>query len=202
MRAIIIGNGTITNYTVMKQNAQKADIIICADGGYYHAQKAGIIPDVVIGDFDSSLEPGDNITKFIYPTKKDFTDGELCVKYACDHGYDEIMMFGMTGSRMDHTLNDMLLLIQCKNGCVIDNNNEIYLLRNKFFIEGKKGMTLSIIPIRGDLTGIYTKGLEYSLCGETLYFGESRGNSNIITEDYCEIKAENGIGFIIINNGE
>ena len=202
MRAIIIGNGTISNYTVMKQNAQKADIIICADGGYRHAKKSGIIPDVVIGDFDSSSEPEDNITKFVYPTKKDFTDGELCVKYACNHGCDEIIMFGMTGSRMDHTLTDMLLLIQCKNGCVIDDNNEIYLLRNKFFIEGKKGMTLSIIPIGGDLSGIYTKGLEYSLNGETLYFGESRGNSNIIIEDYCEIKAENGIGFIIINNGE
>lgn len=202
MRAVIIGNGTVSDYELIRSIIKEDDFIICADGGYNHAKKAGIVPDLVIGDFDSSVKPANDIERFVYPVQKDFTDGELCVKYACEHGFEEIVMLGMTGSRMDHTLTDMLLLAQCKKGCIIDDNNEIYLLRDKFVIENKKGMTLSIIPVNSDLCGLYAKGLEYPLNGDTLYFGESRGNSNVITEDYCEITAKSGMGFIIINSGQ
>lgn len=202
MRAVIIGNGTVLDYELIRSMIKEDDFVICADGGYNHAKKTGIVPDLVIGDFDSSVKPENDIAKFVYPVRKDFTDGELCVKYACEHGFEEIVMLGMTGNRMDHTLTDMLLLAQCKKGCIIDDNNEIYLLRDKFVIENKKGMTLSIIPVNGDLCGLYARGLEYPLNGDTLYFGESRGNSNIITEDYCEITARSGMGFIIINKGQ
>ena len=202
MRAVIIGNGSISDYNRLNSFINENDFIICADGGYNHAKKANIKPDLIIGDFDSSDMPETDTEIMVYPVRKDFTDGELCVKYANEHGYDEIVMFAMTGSRMDHTLTDMLLLTQCKNGCIIDDNNEIYLLRDKLSFCGRKGMTLSIIPINGDLCHLHSEGLEYPLCDDTLCFGESRGNSNVITEDFCEITANGGMGFVIINSGE
>lgn len=202
MRAIIIGNGTINDYTTLKNTVTCDDFVICADGGYYHAQKCNIVPDLIIGDFDSSKIPDNDIEKCIYPKRKDFTDSEISVMYACENGYDEIIMFGMTGTRLDHTLNNMLLLFRCKNSCMIDDNNEIYPFTDKIEFVGKKGKTLSIIPINGDLCGLKTKGLDYPLNDETIHIGESRGNSNVIVDDVCEIKTKSGKGFVIISNGE
>ena len=44
----------------MKNNfpkPDKDDLIIAADAGYLNVQKAGLRPDVIIGDFDSSEKP-------------------------------------------------------------------------------------------------------------------------------------------------
>ena len=54
MRAVIIGNGDIKDYQYIKSKINDNDFIICADGGYNHAEKMGIVPDVLIGDFDSA----------------------------------------------------------------------------------------------------------------------------------------------------
>lgn len=203
MRAVIIGNGCIGDYARAKTYIKEGDFVICADGGIRHAVKMGIKADLLIGDFDSSdTSYKDAVKSMVYPTRKDFTDGELCVKYANEHGYDEVVMLGMTGSRMDHSLTDILLLSQCKNGMIADDNNEIYYIKDKLEIEGKRGMTLSIIPLKGDLCGIVTEGLDYPLNDETLYFGESRGNSNVIVADYCSISAKSGEAAVIINSGE
>lgn len=201
MKAIIIGNGAMTCYDRLADCAKDANIVLCADGGYKHAETAGVKADLVIGDFDSSEEPK-NIKRYVFPTHKDLTDSELCVKYAVEHGYDEIVMFAVTGSRIDHSLTNMFLLAQCKNGCIIDDNNEIYLMRKSFSLICKKGKTLSVIPVYGDLIGVTITGAEYPLNNETLFFGESRGNSNIIADNDCEITAKSGMALIIINNGE
>ena len=37
MRAVIIGNGTIENYDLIKNKLRSDDYVICADGGYNHA---------------------------------------------------------------------------------------------------------------------------------------------------------------------
>ena len=49
MRAVIIGNGDIKDYQYIKSKINDNDFIICADGGYNHAEKMGIVPDVLIG---------------------------------------------------------------------------------------------------------------------------------------------------------
>ena len=200
MRAVIFGNGDINDYERVSRYIRSGDLIICADGGQRHASALGIEPDVVIGDFDSSEKPKGNV--MAYPVRKDFTDGELCVRYANGRGCGEVLLLGMTGSRYDHMLSNILMLRQCEKGYMADDSNEIYYLKNELELNGKKGMTLSIIPVKGDLSGIVTSGLEYPLRGETLFFGESRGNSNVITEDRCRISVSAGEGVVIVNNGE
>ncbi len=41
MRAVIIGNGDIKDYQYIKSKINDNDFIICADGGYNHAEKWG-----------------------------------------------------------------------------------------------------------------------------------------------------------------
>lgn len=201
MRAVIIGNGTIENYRYIRSKLLPEDFIICADGGLRHAKAMGIRPDLSIGDFDSS-EQDPAVQTFVYPTRKDYTDGELALSYAAEHGYDKILLLAMSGDRLDHTLTNILLLSKYPGAYLIDDKNEIHLVRDELEIKGYRGKTLSIIPVCSDLCGITTSGLEWPLNNETLYFGGSRGNSNRITEDICSVSVKSGMGIIVINEGQ
>lgn len=198
MRGIIIGSGNIKDYDYIRSLIKEDDCIICADGGYNHAKKMGLIPSVVIGDMDSITDFDDDVKTIKYPCDKDFTDGELCVKYAKEQGIDEIILLAMTSERLDHTLSNIMMMSAFANSKIVDEANEIYFLRDRLTIENKKGKTLSIIPVNGDMKGITTQGLLYPLHNETLYFGECRGNSNVITEDKCEIRVEKGMGLAVL----
>lgn len=201
MRAVIIGNGDIENYKRIKSYLLDDDFIICADGGMKHIDGLNVTPDVVIGDFDSS-EYDDSVTNYVYPKDKDFTDGELAVKYSFENGYSPVLLIAMTGTRLDHTLTNIFQLTRYENISLIDDHNEIYVLSDKLEFSARKGKTLSIIPVYSDVCGITTKGLKYPLNDETLYFGEGRGNSNIIIDDLCTISVKSGKGVVIINDGE
>lgn len=196
-RAVIIGNGNVQDYNYLKNKICDTDFIICADGGYNHAVKIGIEPDVLIGDFDSAINYETVADRIEYPKRKDFTDGELAVMYAKERGFDNIVLTAMTGDRLDHTIADILLLAKCKNGMLIDDNNEIYLLRDEIEISGRKGQIISVIPISLDTEGVATSGLEYPLCDETLYFASSRGVSNVMIEDKCKISIKKGMALVI-----
>lgn len=197
MRAVIIGNGTISDYEYIKGKINADDFIICADGGYNHARNMGIEIDVLLGDFDSATDFANVKDRIEYPVRKEFTDGELAVMYATEHGYEDIVLIAMTGDRFDHTIADVLLLAKCKNGVLVDDNNEIYLLRDELLISGKKGQTVSIVPINGDIEGVTTDGLDYPLDNETLYFASSRGISNVMTGNECTISAKKGMALVI-----
>ena len=87
MRAVILCGGEIAEYDRVRSRIAEDDMIICADSGYRHAKKMGLRPAVVLGDFDSYTRAEvecDNI--LTYPAKKDYTDSEIAVRYALEHG--------------------------------------------------------------------------------------------------------------------
>lgn len=201
MRAVIIGNGEIRDYTYIKTFLKPDDFIICADGGLRHVKGLGVDADIAIGDFDSYTK-SDKIESIVYPSHKNLTDGEIAVDYAIENGYSEILLLAMTGSRLDHTFTNIFQLSKRGNITLIDDDNEIHIVKNSIIIEGQKGKTLSIIPVFSDLIGVTVTGVYYPLDNETLYFGEGRGNSNVIVDDLCTISVKGGIGLVFINNGE
>lgn len=201
MRAVIIGNGIIENYDIIKKKLRLDDYVICADGGYNHAKKLGIKPSVVIGDMDSIGDNDYDGEIINLPIRKDFTDSEVCAKYILLKHFEEVMMLGFTGKRQDHSLANLLLLKQFAdaetNAYIVDEYNEIHYTMSETNIYGKKGDLVSIIPITGNLAGVTTKGLDYPLDNETLIFGESRGVSNVMTSNKCTITIQSGFGLII-----
>lgn len=202
MRAVIIGNGNISDIDAIRLKIKNDDYIICADGGYNIAKHMGVKIDVLIGDLDSIREFDNDVKTIKYPSKKDFTDGELCLDYAIEKGFDDILLLCMTSTRLDHTINNILMLSRCKSAVISDEKNEIYILKDVLKIQNKKGKTLSILPIKGDLEGITTEGLMYPLCNETLYFGKCRGNSNVILDNTLKITVKKGMGIVVITDGE
>lgn len=195
MRGIIICGGNVGEY--IKKYVTADDFVICADSGYDRAVKFGIKPDVVIGDMDSTEYKDFPAEKLVYPERKDFTDSELAVSFAKEKGFREVLMFGMVGTRMDHTLTNISLLSQIENSVIIDANNEIYLARGEFSLKGKPGDTVSVIPFGGDISGVTYKGLDYPLENAELKFGTGLGVSNVMTENSCQIKIEKGTALII-----
>ncbi|MBE7016413.1 MAG: thiamine diphosphokinase, partial [Ruminococcaceae bacterium] len=182
MRAVVICGGTVGEYILDYVN--DTDYVICADSGYDRAAKYGIEPNIVIGDMDSikSSYVGENV--LVFPSKKDFTDSDLALKYAIDAGFCDILMFGMIGTRFDHSFANVSLLLNCKgkNVRIIDSNNIISMVWDEIVIKGAVGDTVSILPFSGDLEGVSTEGLEYSLSDSEVKLGTSLGVSNKMTE--------------------
>ena len=80
MKALIVCAGENKNDEALKEYAQKAEYVICADGGYDMCISADIIPDLVIGDFDSCTSVSNNTKKIVLPCEKDETDTLYAVR--------------------------------------------------------------------------------------------------------------------------
>ena len=207
-KAVIFLNGDRTDLSRVKKYTDKDTLIIGADGGTNHILKLGLKPDVVIGDLDSfnviARERSDrsNPVKYIrYPRDKDFTDGELAIVYAKENGYKEIIVMGLLGTRVDHTLGNIFLLLkkdfETLKIKIVEGNQEMYLVRKKATIFGKKGETISVIPIAGEVGETASKGLKYNLNEYKLSLQGNQGISNILTKDTAEITVKKGILLII-----
>ncbi len=79
------------------------DYVIAADGGLRHTQALGIVPDEIIGDFDSLGYVPEGAA--VYPVEKDDTDSMLAVKRGLSLGYRRFLLYGsVDGKRLDHTV--------------------------------------------------------------------------------------------------
>lgn len=203
MKCVIIASGNFEYTPKIKDIINRADLIICADGGTQHLKSVQIDPDIIIGDMDStdhgtqSFFKSKKIPIIQYPEKKNETDTELCIFHAIEKGAEKIILLGVTGTRLDHTLANILLLkkLAAHNipACVIDPHNEVYLVLDTLTLTGKPGQLLSIIPVTHQVTGITLAGLEYPLNNATLYMADTLGISNVFKEERVSIRIKSGI---------
>ncbi len=207
-RAVIFANGNLSNLSRAKEIIISQDYLICADGGVKHVFKLGLIPQIVIGDFDSispsllgqaRLSP---TTLIKYPRKKDKTDFELVIDYCLEKKFQEIIIFGILGNRIDHLMANIFLLtkVQTENKSIkikiVEGRKEIYILNKEIIINGQIGDEVSIIPVSEKLEGVATDGLEYELKNEVLFFGSTRGISNVLNKTAAKITLINGTALI------
>lgn len=84
------------------------DYAIACDKGVIYAEKMGITPDIIMGDFDSYTgnipECFNGIEVERHPVMKDDTDTMLAIKHAFNKGYDHIVIACALGGQMDHTI--------------------------------------------------------------------------------------------------
>lgn len=198
MRAVIFCGGEIVEDAKARARIKAGDRIICADSGYKHAKKMGIMPDIVLGDFDSYEREAvqcDNVQT--YPAKKDYTDSEIAVQYALEQGCDEILLLGATGGRLDHTLGNVYLLKTILEhgalGELYDGAVSVWLVQDAITVKGKPGDLLSVIPFAeaGDFT---THGLAYPLKNQPL---PSTGISNVFETDCVRLEVGNGRAVVL-----
>lgn len=179
--------------------------VIAVDRGLLMADRLNIQPDCIIGDFDSV--PEDILSKYkskeipteTYPRMKDKTDTHIALEMAFTHNPSVIDLVGATGSRMDHTIANMdLLLLALNRGIharIFDSNNKIYLMNKSFIINknSQYGDFISLISFSFQVKGLSLHGFKYPLNGITLTAGSSLGISNELIADEGRVEFDEGI---------
>ncbi|HBU06456.1 MAG TPA: thiamine diphosphokinase [Candidatus Magasanikbacteria bacterium] len=204
MKILIVANGEIKNFGFYKDLIDKFDLVICADGGANFCHGLKIIPDYIIGDFDSVdkilLEELKNNykTKVIYDPDQDKTDLELAIKLAESFNPDEINIIGAIGDRMDHTLANIICLDQVNRKIktkIINEKNEIELIEDFCEIKGERGEIVSVIPLNL-VTGLTYTGLKYGVKDKQVNLGWL-GVCNRLSDEKASINLQSGKVLII-----
>lgn len=209
MSVLIIGSGSNIDKDILKNEKTDVEYVICADGGLEKAEYLGLLPNVIVGDLDSVDEKtlkkykdmGINIIK--YSTEKDYTDMELAIKYAIEKDFKDITLVGATGTRLDHTMANIMLIEEYyKQGIkikIVDNNNTIEIIINEMNIKNKEGYFVSIIPISDVVEKITLEGFKYSLTNRDVKRGSALCVSNQIISKSGKITIKGGIGLVFIS---
>ena len=198
-RALIFVNGNLPNLDASRSLLRDEDFIIGADGGTRHALKLGLVPSVIIGDLDSlgSANLPADVEVRQFPEDKDETDLELALLYARERGFEEILLIGGLGGRIDQTLGNLSLLSDPVWDSVDvrmdDGVEEIFFARDQAEIHGRIGELVSLLPWGGDVVIANTKGLRWALSNETLYAHQTRGISNEMTAFNAAVEIEKGL---------
>lgn len=157
--------------------------VIAADAGLNHLNNLGIVPDLIVGDFDSlgEVPVGDNV--IAHNPEKDDTDMMLAVKEALSRKSDIIIIYGGLGGRLDHVLANLQTLtyiekngargylVGCGNICTVIEN------RGLCFDSDMLGI-ISIFCQGAEARGVDLVGLKYPLSNYTMSYDVPIGVSN------------------------
>ena len=208
MTAVLICGGTLSAAFLKKMLEQYEDAVVYAvDGGLAVADEAGVVPDYLVGDFDTAdaalVERYErSCITLRHKSEKDATDTELALDDALERGAERIVLLGATGSRLDHTMANIHMLYRVlqkgKEACIINENNRITLYGNSFVRRREElfGEYVSFLPFFGEVTGVTLSGVKYPLSGATMTAGNSLGISNEGLEE--EIRVSFSSGYLLM----
>jgi thiamine pyrophosphokinase len=202
LSVLIVTGGTVSN-RLLSQTVTGKEYVIGVDKGLAALDGAGIKPDLVIGDFDSAPEyirkkymnsPG----AVILNPMKDMTDTHAAVEKAIELKPESITILGATGSRIDHLLGNIsVLLSPLENGIdcfLLDEKNRVRLIEKSCIIKKSEmyGEYISLLPFGERVEGVTLKGFVYGLDNASLSLGETIGISNELREEEGLITVEEG----------
>lgn len=209
MRVLIFSGGNLNTWAL--SSIKEEDYIIGVDRGAYFLYSNDIEMDCAIGDFDSVTK--DEKERIAANTKemiscdafdKNETDTEMAFNFALNKKPKEILLFGVLGTRFDHSIANIQLLysgleagIDCK---IVDENNEIQLVNSQLVIHKNRFTNVSLLPLTFEVSGITLEGFTYPLSHATIRIGESIGISNIIKSEIGKITVQSGILQVIKSN--
>lgn len=184
--------------------------LIGADRGALFLIENGYTPDVALGDFDSVSGQERRLirersVKFLDcdPVAKDLTDTQWALDWALAQQPASLLLLGVTGTRFDHTLANVHLLVRAAQAHVpcriIDPHNEISLLPEGGALSLTKGHyeQVSLLPLSGTVTGITLDGFLYPLDNATISVGETIGISNVILGATATVRSTSGLLLVI-----
>lgn len=171
--AALIANGALHDFALTRSLIATYELCIAVDGGLVHCRTMGIVPDLIIGDFDS-VPPGltdeyPNTPKIVFSTDKDDTDLELAVRAANVPAMKKIGVFAAMEKQTDHALANLHLMRRYPGKVVIETEKEtIFAIEGKKSVECRPGQTLSLIPMGAPALGVTTHGLKWELTDATV----------------------------------
>ena len=121
-RCVIVGGADINNYVFIRDKLCADDYVVFCDSGLKHLEQLQVKPNLIVGDFDSHENPHLDVETIVLPCEKDDTDTVFAVKETISRGFDNFLLIGVVGARIDHTLGNVSILLYLdslgKKGCI------------------------------------------------------------------------------------
>lgn len=166
-RCVIIGGAPINDYEKIKTQLDINDYFVVCDCGLTHIPELGIEPNLIVGDFDSFENPDIDCETITLPREKDDTDTFFAVKEAIMRGYDEFLLIGVIGKRLDHSLGNISILYYLDelgfSAKIIDDYSEMEIISRKTAYIPDKYPYFSLLNLSGTAKGINIKNSLFPL---------------------------------------
>lgn len=185
---------------------QDADCVIAADAGWKTARRLGLVPDVLLGDYDSALPPSDaNVWRL--PAEKDDTDTQFAAREAVRRGASEVVILGGIGGRLDHTFaNCQTLLFLAENGVratLAGEYDEVTaLLPGETQVPARDGWYFSVFSAQEAAEGVTLRGVRYPLEKYTLVNTFPIGVSNEFAAPTATVRFTRGRLLLVLSKKE
>ena len=166
-RCVIIGGAPIGRYDRIRTLLGENDYYIYCDSGLKHREALGAAPDLIIGDFDSYEQPETDIETIVLPTVKDDTDTMFAVKEGLRRGFEDFLLVGALGGRLDHTMVNVYSLLYLdekgKNGAIADDFSVVRLVSRTPVEISPEWAFFSLVNIDGSAHGVTIRDAKYEL---------------------------------------
>lgn len=174
----LMAGGPVTGRDVVLAR-KRAPILVAADGGADRALACGIMPDAVIGDFDSLSAGGrarigaDRLHAIAEQETTDFDKALRSIRA----GF--VIGLGCLGGRLDHSLAVLNTLVRSAQACVLLGGPDVVFAAppgRRLALKMAVGARLSLFPM-GQIGGL-SQGLEWPIDGLSLAPDAQIGTSN------------------------
>ena len=203
-RCVIVGGASIGDYRTVGAMLRQDDYVIYCDCGLRHMDGLGAEPDLIVGDFDSYSNPEMGTETIVLPCEKDDTDTVFAVKEAIKRGFEDFLLVGVVGERLDHTLGNVSILLMLdsegKVGTIIDDYSEMEIVSDrceKPCIIDDSYAYFSLLNISGTARGVTIRGAKYPLENAEITCEYQYGVSNEVLPG-CTAEVSVGEGRLLL----
>lgn len=204
-RCVIIGAGELHDLADIRRRIRPDDTVICADGGYTYAKQMGVQPALLLGDFDSLQgELPQDVEIVRVPSEKDDSDTMLAIRVALEKQFTEILLLGMLGGRLDHTLaNIQALLYIARHGAKGFIESEEYTItvieNDEMVLPCHEGKMFSLFSLGNECLGVDIEHAKYLLKDASLTNDNPIGLSNQFLDEPVTVRVQEGALVVLIH---
>lgn len=166
-RCVIVGGAGIADYEFVRSYLNEDDYVVYCDCGLKHMDALERRPDLIVGDFDSHENPNLDIETIVLPTIKNDTDTVFAVKEALGRGFEDFLLLGVVGARLDHTLGNVSILLMLdtmgKKAKIVDDYSEMEIVSDKIAEVDDIWQYFSLLNITGVAEDITITNAKYEI---------------------------------------
>ena len=214
---VVSGSPVGAGVSLLSRLAEVADFILAVDSGADALFEAGLMPDLLLGDFDSIQQStldffrDSGVELEIHDAYKDATDIELAIDRLLELGYSSIIATNVLGGRIDHELASLGCFAQAAQRgaavAIVEAHEECLFLsseseRRRLTIATPIAATIpffSLIPWGGNAI-VSISGTEWELDHARLTPFGTLGVSNVPKEDQISVEVHEGVVIAVVEN--